>query len=276
MKAVISFFLLLFFAGSCKLFNKNSPAPQEKKQNTLAASWNSGNRKTDTRQIEIPATAPQELLIAHAGHTLSYDISKHNPRWVAWTLTPDKLIKRYPRRNDFRGDENIPSKDRIDKYAYDNPVYDRGHMCPSGDVRYDRQAQSDCFYMTNICPQIKELNQTWWEHVESATRRWAQREGMVYICCGPVYHENLPPKTLGRNIKVRIPDAFFKVILSLRKGHEKAIGFYYTNNRDRQTMEYAKRTVDEIEDITGMDFFYNLPDELEERVESRCNLREWN
>ncbi len=277
MKIICPFFLTAFLilAGSCKLFHKDNTESQEEGKTSRHTSITAAT-KVDTQAIEIPAISSGDMLIAHTGYALCYDISYHNPKWVAWSLTREKLTKRVPRHNDFRGDENIPARDRIEKYDYNNPVYDRGHMCPSGDMRYDRQAQSDCFYMTNICPQIKELNQTWWEHVESATRRWAQREGTVYICCGPIFYDDTPERSLGRNIKIRIPDAFFKVILSLRQGKEKAIGFYYTNTNDRQTMDFAKRTVDEIERITGLDFFCNLPDDMEERIESQCNLRIWN
>ncbi len=261
MRRVLFFFIVAVLLGSCQL-------PSKGNGKTLV--------KIDTKLTEIPATSKEDLLIAHKGYTLSYDVETHNPKWVAWSLSREKLVKRCRRVDDYRGDENIPVKDRVEKYAYDNRIYDRGHMCPSGDVRYDAEAQSDCFYMTNICPQVRVLNQTWWEHVESATRRWAQKDGCVYVCCGPIFYDDVAPKMTGRQLKVRVPDAFFKVILSLRKGKEKAIGFYYKNNEDRQTMDFAKHSVDEIEEMTGMDFFCNLPDKLEEKVEAMCDLRSWD
>ena len=61
----------------------------------------------------------------------------------------------------------------------------------------------------------------------------------------------------------------------MREGKEKAIGFYYANSNAKQTMEQTATTVDEIEVLTGMDFFININDHLEERIESTFSLKQW-
>ena len=74
---------------------------------------------------------------------------------------------------------------------------------------------------------------------------------------------------------VAVPDGFFKVVLSLRKGAEKAIGFYYENNSVKQPMEQTAMSVDDVETLTGMDFFPALDDDLENRLEATFKLKEW-
>ena len=159
-------------------------------------------------------------------------------------------------------------------YDYNGGRYGRGHMCPAGDMKWSGQAMKDCHLMTNICPQTAELNKNWWEHLERACRRWARQEGAVQIVCGPVFSDS--PKRFGKRHKVAVPDGFFKVVLSLRQGHEKALGFYYANDDSRQPMEDAVRSIDEIEQLTGYDFFSALPDEQEDRLERMTDLSLWD
>lgn len=226
-----------------------------------------------SNQIELPRYTGNDLIIKHLVYTLSFNKETNLANWVAWSLSSEKSNGRYSRTDDFRADDMLPSKYRVDENAYKGSGYDRGHMCPAADNKWSCQAMSESFLMSNMCPQDPELNQVWWEHLEEAERRWARQEGEIYICCGPIFNGSAS-SCLGSG--VRVPDAFFKVILSLRKDKEKAIGFYYTNDARRQTMESAMRSVDEIEKITGYDFFSNVVDEIESEIEQSANLRKWD
>lgn len=228
-------------------------------------------------KVELPARRTEDaLVIEHTGYTLSYNTSTNCPDWVAWELTGEEVAgSAASRSNDFRGDPKVPAHCRVETTDYKGTGYDRGHMCPAADMKWSADAMSECFYMSNICPQVPVLNQRWWEHVESACRRWASREGCIYICCGPFFDQQKRSKMIGRDVKVRVPDGFFKVILSLRPGQEKAIGFVYRNSDERQTMEDAARAVDEVERLTGMDFFSALDDETESALEEAYDLRAW-
>lgn len=221
----------------------------------------------------MPSRIPS-IYIEHTGYSLSYNIVTHCPNWVAWELTKKETEGSFGRSNDFRTDDVLEYEHRVDASAFKSSVYDRGHMCPSGDMKWSKESMSDSFLMTNICPQTSTLNQVWWERLESSCRRWAEKEGAIYICCGPIYTDG--DTYIECVPKVKVPDAFFKVILSTRKNNEKSIGFFYINDDSRQTMESAARSVDEIEEITGFDFFSLLDDDLEERIESSYNLRIWN
>lgn len=228
------------------------------------------------RPVETPETPPgvPGVFIRHTGYALSYNCEEHNPNWVAWSLTADRTDGPYGRTNDFRADPALPAEHQVGANAYRGTGYDRGHMCPAADMKWSAEAMSDCFYMTNMCPQTRALNGRWWEHLETACRRWAAREGCVYICCGPLYGELR--SYIDRDVRVTIPEGFFKVVLSLREGHEKAVAFVYANTDDRQPMEDVACTVDAVEALTGYDFFPQVDDSIERAVEARFDLRDWD
>lgn len=230
------------------------------------------------KRIELPAKLHgiPERIIEHTAYTLSFNTSTNLCNWVAWELTSSEVNGRYGRTDDFCGDPMVPENHRVDEYAYRESGYDRGHMCPAAENKWSTQAMSESFFMSNMCPQNPTLNRQWWAHLEEAERRWANNEGKIYIVCGPIYNTDRRQKTIGSIVPISVPDGFFKVILSIRKGHEKAIGFYYRNRDNRQPMGDAACTVDSIEALTGMDFFFLLDDDIENKVESEYNLSKWN
>ena len=232
--------------------------------------------KVTNRKLELPARLKHtpERIVEHTGFTLSFNREHNNPNWAAWELTADEAKGTLPRANDFEPDPKLPENHQVTHADYTRSGYDRGHMVPAADMKWDSKAMNDCFYMSNICPQTHTLNAGGWETLESACRRWAKSEGRVYIVCGPVYKGNRH-KTIGNELKITVPEGFFKVVLSLREGSEKAIGFYYANSNAKQSMKATATTVDEIETLTGMDFFVNINDKLEERLESTFSLKDW-
>lgn len=232
-------------------------------------------KKGNTKLIEMPATKRGEVIISHTGYCLSYNNKTNCPNWVAWELTRQEAKAQGPRSDEFAPDPQVEERSRVTTDDYRGSGYDRGHMCPAADMKWSPTAQRECFYMSNMCPQLHALNAGGWEKLESACRRWAGQEGSVYIVSGPVFNDGRKVRTIGREHQVRVPDGFFKVVLSLNKGKEKAIGFYYANNERSQTMESAAMSVDEIERMTGYDFFYLVEDNLENRVEAHYNLRDW-
>lgn len=227
--------------------------------------------------IEQPAPLRNhpEQIIAHTGYRLSFNRNTMCPNWVAWELTAQETQGHVARSNDFRPDPSLSARLQVTTDDYKHSGYDRGHMCPSADMKWSAAAQSECFYMTNICPQTHGLNAGSWSKLETACRRWAKREGKVYVVCGPIYNDARKTLYIGKEQKIRVPNAFFKVVLSLKSGAEKAIGFYYTNRDGKVNMANAATSVDEIERITGIDFFPQLNNQLEERLESQFSLAKW-
>ena len=145
-------------------------------------------------------------------------------------------------------------------------------MCPAGDNRWSRLAMSQSFLLTNMCPQNARLNNGDWKELEEKCRKWAKHYGDIYIVCGPLLY-NRKHQTIGRG-QVVVPEAFFKVVLCL-SGKPKAIGFVYKNaDGDRPMGDYVN-TVDEVERMTGLDFFPALDDEVELAVEAQCDIKDW-
>lgn len=223
----------------------------------------------------VKGSPVDDIKLQHTGFVVSYNTSKCTPSWVAWELTSEKTTGPISRKDyDFTPDPMIDKCYQVEEHEYVNSGYDRGHMCPAGDMEWSPSAMNDCHYMTNICPQVPKLNQVYWERLESTCRRWADLYGSIYIVCGPVYNSD-KHTIIGTNHAIVVPDGYFKVVITLVEGEEKGIGFYYRNDEVRQTMESAALTIDQVEEITGYNFFTELPAEIEERIEAQNKLNSW-
>lgn len=223
--------------------------------------------------LPAPLTDRAEIRLMRKGYVTSYNTDNRICNWVAWHLTASHIKGSCTRKGmKFTEDTDVPVP-RATHYDYIRSGYDRGHMCPAGDNKWDTQAMRDCFLLTNICPQNHNLNVGDWHELENACRKWAEEYGAIDIVCGPILLKQ-KHKTIGKN-KIMVPEAFFKVILC-RKGKPKAIGFIYRNMPgNRPKVDYVN-SVDEVERITGIDFFADLPDDIEKKVESTANLNDWN
>lgn len=114
-----------------------------------------------------------------------YSPSMRIPLAVAWYLTGNHVSGSYKRRGvAFHPDENVDNP--VTTFDYMQSGYSRGHMCPSGDNKWNQRAQEESFLMTNICPQNSKLNGGDWNDLEMLCRTWAKRYDRVYIVCGPV------------------------------------------------------------------------------------------
>jgi endonuclease G len=233
-------------------------------------------KKSPVTQYELPAplTDRPEQILKRRGYTTSYNEKTKTPNWVAWHLTKAHTYGDHQRKNEvFFEDESIEREKRATDNDYYNSRYDRGHMCPAGDNKWDAQVMRESFLFTNICPQNHGLNKYEWNDLEIQCRDWARQYGAIDIVCGPLFPTTGEQKTIGRN-RVWVPESFFKVILC-RQGKPKAIGFIYRNEGKKQTREEALRSVDEIEALTGIDFFPSLDDDTESRIEAEAALEDW-
>jgi endonuclease G len=177
------------------------------------------------------------------------------------------------RTDKFLPDPALPIGQAVTSEDYKNSGWDRGHLCPAGDNKWNRQAMKESFYLTNVCPQHHNLNRGDWNELEQKCRVWVQKEKCLYIVAGPLFYRSTP-RTIGVH-RVAVPDAFFKVILAPQGKKPKAIGFIYKNNAGNHPLDNYVNSVDQVERITGIDFFPALPDETERAVEAQCDLREW-
>lgn len=225
--------------------------------------------------IEMAKCAPDRpaQLIRHKGYTTCYNSKWLIPNWVAYDLTPRELVVEVSRPNrQFEPDPLVkgPSAKHSD---YTKSGYSRGHMAPAADMRWSARAMDESFYLSNVCPQKPSLNAGVWKRIEERCRALAE-ESVVYICCGPIVKSGY--KKIGKS-KVAVPSGFFKVICMQRKGKWQAIGFIVPNTEKKRwgsMFDYAC-TVDEVETATGHNYFYNLPDSIERRIEAAYSPKEW-
>lgn len=232
----------------------------------------SGNH-TEGLDLPAPLCGKPEMVLHRKGYTVSYNTSTMQPNWVAWRLTCARTVGQAKRGGQkFTADTDVPEPRAVDA-DYRSSGYDRGHMCPAGDNKWDDGAMRESFLFSNICPQAPGLNRGDWNEMEIACRKWAKEYGEVYVVCGPVFYGKSRHKKIGQH-KVPVPEAFFKVVLCM-KGKPKAIGFIYKNTDGNRPKGDYVNTVDEVERITGLDFFPSLPDDVEARVEASCSLGDW-
>ena len=227
-------------------------------------------------EIPISKNGDKGVVFKRTGYTVSFSKDNNIPNWVAWKLDKNRLVEKVSRKGyRFNPDPNINERDAVITQDYANSGYDRGHMCPAGDSRWSGQAMKESFYMTNICPQHPNLNGGDWHELEKACRRWAM-EGTIYIVCGPILYKNPLYGTIGKEHKIRVPEAFFKVILAgVEKGKPRAIGFIYKNTAGNKPLDSYVNSIDQVERITGLDFFSALPDDIENLIEKEYDLEVW-
>lgn len=242
-------------------------APEKKqKEKEIASS------QISIADLELPKYKANATILRRTGYTTSYDAENKIPQWVAWKLTANHVTGQYKRDGiKFTEDEDVPAP-RATHFDYIQSGYDRGHMCPSGDNKWSEKAQQQSFLMTNICPQNHNLNRGDWNEMEQQCRVWAEKYGEVYIVCGPILM-NKKHKNIGKN-KVTVPEAFFKVVLRMSP-EPCAIGFIYRNTDGNRPKDSYVNTVDDVERITKLDFFHNLPDEIEKKIEKTADIQEW-
>ncbi len=244
-----------------------------KQMNYLPATDNrvaSGNYN----HLDIVTTAPStdEVLIEYKGMNISFNPWLHIPNWVAWELTRNEASGTEPRAEKFACDKSVAGCPTPKDYLRSG--YDRGHMAPAADMKWDTEAMEQSFFMTNICPQAKSLNTGTWKRLEEKCRTWAEIDSAIVIVCGPVVNDKIN-KYIG-DTRVAVPQRFFKVIASPYSNPPRGIGFIMPNDKVKGGMQACAVTIDSIETVTGHDFFSALPDEIESKIESQCKFHYWS
>ena len=218
-----------------------------------------------------PLTSVSEIIIKKKAYIVSYNPDTKVPNWVAWHLTGEHTDGPIGRSNVFFADDAVPSP-RATIEDYRGSGWSRGHMCPAGDNKWDAVAMAESFSLINVCPQNASLNSGLWNSIEIDCRNWAKRFQDIYIVCGPVFYKQ-GHEVIGDN-EVYVPEAFFKVVLCLN-GTPKGMGFVVKNTAGTKKRDLYYNSIDQVERITGMNFFPALPDDIEEEIESKLDLDQW-
>jgi endonuclease G len=236
-------------------------------------------------QVGLPQTASCDEVIYHTAYALVYDESHEQAKWVAHMLLPDVGTGTEGRTNDFRPDPLIKSGSTEDadyalkiktpegKTKTEGFGYDRGHLAPSADFRYSKKALSESYFYSNMSPQLPGLNRGRWADLEDAMRdACIAHNSPLFVVTGGILHANLKKLEQGKN-RVSIPEYYYKVILDLV--HQKAIGFIMPNSKCEYPLNHYVCTIDSVEKVTGLDFFYKLNDDAEQVLESAAHVAFW-
>tara|TARA_Y100000768_G_C23990477_1_gene692183 strand:+ start:4570 stop:5292 length:723 start_codon:yes stop_codon:yes gene_type:complete len=205
-------------------------------------------------------------VIDHSYYSLCYNEKHEQSQWTEHKLNKSLISGLQTRTNNFREDPKITSGSAGSR-DYRGSGYDRGHLVPAGDMKENYTSMSESFFMSNMSPQKPGFNRGIWRVLEEEIRSWVKNTELI-VLTGPVLRSGLD------QIKgISIPDQFYKIVYHPQSG--RMIGFLLNNEYSRTPLEEFAVSVNEIEQLTGIDFFSNLPLEVQNKLESQRNYREW-
>ncbi len=192
----------------------------------------------DNTDLPITPARTSEIILHRTGYTSSYNTETKQPNWVAWHLTKEHVQGTIRRAsNAWHEDTDVP-KPRVNNYDYKGSGWSRD-----------------------------------WNEIEMACRRWAEKYGDVYIVCGPVFLRQ-EHEIIGIS-QIPVPEAFFKVVMC-QNGTPKGIGFICRNTDGNSKKDKYVNTIRQIERITGMTFFPNLPEDIVNQVKDNADINDWD
>ena len=222
-------------------------------------------------RLEIPKITARDIVISHTGYSFLYNEAYEQASWVAYELTNEETQKGIERTDKFIADPFVKSG-TANGNDYSGSGYDRGHLAPAGDMGWSSTAMAESFYYSNMSPQLPGFNRGIWKRLEDLVRNWAIEYQSVYVVTGPILTKSL--STIGMN-KVAVPAYFYKVILDYTYPETKVIGFIIPNIGSKEPLQKYVVPIDSVEQVTGIDFFPQLPDQQEILLESTVSLRLW-
>ena len=229
------------------------------------------DKNADLLNVRTPEGL-EEQLKDYEGFRVSFNSANHTPNWVAWELLGSETDGPNSRYNKFWQDNDLKGCPTTKDYS--NSGYDRGHMCPAADQKWSEQAMIDCFSLANMVPQDNALNTGAWKTLENKERVWAKRDSALVIIAGPIYEAG-DTKRIG-SAGVRVPSAFFKILAAPWLDKPRGIAFVYPNMSAPGNMENYVMTIRDVEKLTGYDFLHELPDDIENSIETVSSFRDWN
>lgn len=286
---------LLFFAATLCLtgcgsddnedYSGTSPTPDTPSTTPNNANSNFGNPNSYTHRLEFPKVKgdSENLILVHTtaqygvNYSVEWDTKKHAQRWSCYVMDASNSIRNTDRyvdkENQYPQDPLLDAQYQFASDPFWGSGYDHGHICPSADRLNSREANIQTFYLTNMQPQLNGFNAGVWQNMENWIRgkNISSFRDTLYIVKGGTIDnasQVLPEKVHG----MIIPKYYFVAILC--KNHiddlgYKAIGlwFEHKNNQGALNASYVVN-IKQLEELTGIDFFCNLPDDIERRVEN--------
>ncbi len=271
MTRIVSFTVLLIaaiFGGYSILddFANSSSSSSGYEDSTIQ--YDDSQSFTSTDDSYLPSVTGKNQLVQHKYYSLSYNEKHEIPEWVAYELTRKSLqAKNVKRAKRFNSDPKVNT--RSAKHSdYTHSGYTRGHLAPAGDMAFNETAMQECFYMSNMAPQIRPFNNGIWKELEETVRDWAYDKGSLYVVSGPIMDGI--SKQIGHN-KIGVPKSFYKILVDGNDG----IAFNIPHDRLEDRLESYAMSIDDLERQTGIDFFQGFDDAVEQRFESSYNINKW-
>lgn len=214
------------------------------------------------------------------GFMVGYSDIRGNPLWVIYQLEPiPDNAPYYERPQQFYADwRNLT---RIAPDSYSHSGYDRGHMAPNYAISrlYGRSAQLDTFLMTNITPQRPDLNRRLWQRLEEVEiDHFTAHFSTVWVLTGPIFDEDIE-RLESSYYQVGIPDAFYKIYIvppTKARQNPKMLAFIVPQTvRGTEPLDRFLVTIDRVEKQTGLDFFHEIKDKVEMKLESSIEPEPW-
>ncbi|RIA10552.1 endonuclease G [Flavobacteriaceae bacterium MAR_2010_72] len=227
--------------------------------------------KINTNEFFLPTSTTGQV-IHHDGYSLSYSEPHEQAEWVAYELKKSHLSNSNFIRPYFEIDQAVKTG-AAHWRNYKNSGYDRGHLCPAGDRKYSQSAHDETFLTSNICPQDHGFNSGIWNTLEQKVRYWASKYDGVFVVTGGVLTNDL--KTIGEE-HVAVPDQFYKVLIDVNSGKIKMIGFLIPHQNSKEPLYKFVVPIDSIEKLTGIDFFPQLDDTIETKLEASADYKDWS
>ncbi|MEG4857142.1 DNA/RNA non-specific endonuclease [Microcoleus sp. K1-B6] len=217
-------------------------------------------------------------LMVRPQFVLSYNSKTKTANWVSWQLNKS-WIGAADRQDNFRPDDSLPADwYKVRPNDYTGSGYDRGHIAPSADRTRNKGDNSSTFLMTNMMPQVPELNRGLWGDLEDYCRELVAQGKELYIVAGPVGRKG----SIGRKEKIAVPTRNWKVIVVL---DQQGLGMQGITNNTRTIAvmmpndasvkgsgwKSFRVPVAKVEKETGLNFLSNVPPQVQQVIESKVD-----
>ncbi len=220
-------------------------------------------------QLEVfrPCSTTGQV-VKHEDYWLSYSEADEQAEWVYYVLTPARVRGTVKRKNNFRADDLVTTGSAT-LADYAGSGYDRGHLCAAADNTHSPEAMAASFLMGNMSPQEPGFNRGVWKRLENLFRQWTTTRDSIYVVTGGVL--TVVKDTIGTN-GVTVPAGYYKIALHVATD-TTAIAFLLPNASSKAPLTDFLVSIDSVEALTGIDFFYLLPNQ--ETFEAGINATAW-
>ncbi|MUU79582.1 DNA/RNA non-specific endonuclease [Winogradskyella endarachnes] len=227
--------------------------------------------KENTNEYYLPTSTTNQI-VHHQNYSLSYSEEHEQAEWVAYELKASHLSTTNHKRPYFEID-NAVKTGAAHWRNYKKSGYDKGHLCPAGDRRFTKAAHDETFLTSNITPQEHKFNAGVWNRLEQKVRYWAKINNGVFVVTGGVLSGKM--KTIGSE-DVSVPNQFYKVILDNTNGKIKMLAFLMDHEDSNLPLYKFVVPVDKVEALSGIDFFPELEDSIEDKLEASSSYKNWS